>query len=152
MSLLRRVEVKEAEGYKLHLANRSDSTTGYMGVSKRHRDGRFTAMQTVTARGSHRHVGYGSPRRRWRTQSMRRGDSGGGEACNGGGGGVGGGLQIHIAKRSSSTTGYMGVYEQRRDGRFIAKRRVGDKQVHIGAYDTAVEAAVAYEACGGRGG
>ena len=28
------VEVKEAEGYKLHLATRSDSTTGYLGVSK----------------------------------------------------------------------------------------------------------------------
>ena len=37
------VEVKEAEGYKLHLATRSDSTTGYLGVSKM-ASGKFQAM------------------------------------------------------------------------------------------------------------
>ena len=39
------VEVKEAEGYKLHLANRSASTTGYKGVKEK--NGRFEARRKV---------------------------------------------------------------------------------------------------------
>ena len=38
--------VKEAEGYKLHLATRSDSTTGYLNVSKM-ASGHFNAVRMV---------------------------------------------------------------------------------------------------------
>ena len=52
------------------------------------------------------------------------------------------GYKLFLANRSNSTTGYMGVHEH--DGRFRASRKVDGKNVHIGMYDTAVEAAVAY--------
>ncbi|EOD21073.1 hypothetical protein EMIHUDRAFT_101766 [Emiliania huxleyi CCMP1516] len=49
------------------------------------------------------------------------------------------GLRLHL---SSSSTGYKGVYEQ--SGRFQAKHRVDGRLAHLGTFDTAVEAAVAY--------
>ena len=51
-----------------------------------------------------------------------------------------GGYKLFLSK--TSATGYMGVREQ--NGRFQARRKVDGKYVHIGVYDTAVEAAVAY--------
>ena len=52
------------------------------------------------------------------------------------------GYKLHLATRSNNKTGYKGVKEQ--NGRFYAERWIDGKQVHLGTYDTAVEAAVAY--------
>ncbi|EOD31629.1 Hypothetical protein EMIHUDRAFT_231600 [Emiliania huxleyi CCMP1516] len=49
------------------------------------------------------------------------------------------GLRLHL---SSSSTGYLAVYEQ--SGRFQAQHRVDGRHVYVGLFDTAVEAAVAY--------
>ena len=53
------------------------------------------------------------------------------------------GYKLHLAKRSSNTTGYEGVCKQDR-GRYKAQVRSGGRTVHIGTYSTAVEAAVGY--------
>ena len=52
------------------------------------------------------------------------------------------GYKLHLANRSENKIGYLGVREHH--GRFDARRRVDGKEVYIGKYDTAVEAAVAY--------
>ena len=53
------------------------------------------------------------------------------------------GLRLHLS--SSSSTGYKGVYKgDSRNGRFEAKHRVAGRQVTVGRFDTAVEAAVAF--------
>ena len=44
---------------------------------------------------------------------------------------------------AKTATGYMGVFKQS-SGRFIARRMAGGKDVCIGTFDTAVEAAVAF--------
>ena len=49
---------------------------------------------------------------------------------------------MHLS--SNSSTGYMGVCEHPSSGRFQAQHRLAGKQVHLGLFDTAVEAAVAY--------
>ena len=51
------------------------------------------------------------------------------------------GLRLHLS--SSSSTGYRGVSPPF-SGRFQARYRLAGKQVHLGLFDTAVEAAVAY--------
>ena len=65
------------------------------------------------------------------------------------------GLRLHLS--SSNSTGYKNVFKQA-SGRFWAQHTVDGGQVHIGTFDTAVEAAVAYaravgqaEAAGLRG-
>jgi hypothetical protein len=45
-------------------------------------------------------------------------------------------------RKTSSRTGYTGVYQE--NSRFRAVISVGGKSVHLGMYDTAVEAALAY--------
>ena len=50
------------------------------------------------------------------------------------------GLRLHLS--SSSITGYKGVCD--RSGRFDAQHWVGGRNVKLGRFDTAVEAAVAY--------
>jgi len=50
-------------------------------------------------------------------------------------------LRLHLS--SSSSTGYKGVTELA-SGRFRAQRKVDGKDVHIGSFGMAVEAAVAY--------
>ena len=52
------------------------------------------------------------------------------------------GLRLHLSSRSS--TGYMGVSKHPSTGRFKAEHRVDGRQVYLGLFDTAVEAAVAY--------
>uniref|UniRef100_A0A7S3SYS9 AP2/ERF domain-containing protein n=1 Tax=Emiliania huxleyi TaxID=2903 RepID=A0A7S3SYS9_EMIHU len=52
------------------------------------------------------------------------------------------GLRLHLSSRS--ITGYKGVYVQPRSGRFEARRKVEGKDVCLGTFDMAVEAAVAY--------
>ena len=52
-----------------------------------------------------------------------------------------GGCKLFLSAKSA--TGYVGVIEKP-NGRFQVQRTVGDKQVYIGTYGTAVEAAVAY--------
>ncbi|EOD04081.1 hypothetical protein EMIHUDRAFT_466286 [Emiliania huxleyi CCMP1516] len=51
------------------------------------------------------------------------------------------GLRLHLS--SSNVTGYMGVTEPS-SGRFRAQHRAGGRQVSLGTFATAVEAAVAY--------
>ncbi|EOD14494.1 hypothetical protein EMIHUDRAFT_196857 [Emiliania huxleyi CCMP1516] len=66
------------------------------------------------------------------------------------------GLRLHLS--SSSSTGYRGVWEQypgifgvrKCGGRFQAAHSAGGKQVHLGYFDTAVEAAVAYARAAGE--
>ena len=50
------------------------------------------------------------------------------------------GLRLHLS--SSSSTGYKGVRADR--SRYQAQRRAGERNVYLGIFDTAVEAAVAY--------
>ena len=50
------------------------------------------------------------------------------------------GLRLHLSSKNS--TGYLGVFHH--GGRFEARRTVDGKEVYIGLFDTAVEAAVAY--------
>jgi len=50
------------------------------------------------------------------------------------------GLRLHLS--SITSTGYKGVHADR--SRFRAEHRMGGKQVYLGTFDTAVEAAVAY--------
>ena len=51
------------------------------------------------------------------------------------------GLRLHLSSRSS--TGYENVSKEP-SGRFRAQHKVDGRQVAIGFFDTAVEAAVAY--------
>ena len=57
------------------------------------------------------------------------------------------GLRLHLSSRSA--TGYRGVYKDH--GSFQARHRVGGKQVCLGNFDTAAEAAVAYARAVGQG-
>ena len=52
------------------------------------------------------------------------------------------GLQLHLSSKNTST-GYKGV-ARHHSGRFEARRSVNGRNVHLGLFDTAVEAAVAY--------
>ncbi|EOD06405.1 hypothetical protein EMIHUDRAFT_219295 [Emiliania huxleyi CCMP1516] len=52
------------------------------------------------------------------------------------------GLRLHLSSRSNA--GYSGVCKHRPSGRFDARRKVDGKDVYIGNFGTAVEAAVAY--------
>ena len=52
------------------------------------------------------------------------------------------GYKLFLAGHSNSTTGYLGVYKV--GDKFRAKREVDGKQIYLGIYDTAVDAAVAY--------
>ena len=52
------------------------------------------------------------------------------------------GFELHMSDRSG--TGYRGVCKNREGGRFVANTMVKGGHVHIGMFDTAVEAAVAY--------
>ncbi|EOD22356.1 hypothetical protein EMIHUDRAFT_116813 [Emiliania huxleyi CCMP1516] len=49
---------------------------------------------------------------------------------------------------SISATGYKGVFKHRSSGRFWAQHRAGGRQVGLGTFDTAVEAAAAYARAG----
>ena len=51
------------------------------------------------------------------------------------------GLHLHFS--SNNATGYKGVFKQA-SGRFKSQRMVDGKEVRLGTFDTAVEAAVAY--------
>ena len=67
---VKEVEVKEAEGYKLHLANQSNNGTGYMGVFEL--KGRFKAERMVLlARRFTSACMIQRWRRRWHTQSTQ---------------------------------------------------------------------------------
>ena len=57
------------------------------------------------------------------------------------------GFPLHLSR--SSLSGYTGVCK-RASGRFEARRRVGGTSVNLGAFDTAVEAAVAYARAAGQ--
>ena len=46
--------------------------------------------------------------------------------------------------RSHNTTGARGVY-QAKDGRFVARIKIGDKRVNLGSFATAEQASEAYE-------
>jgi hypothetical protein len=46
--------------------------------------------------------------------------------------------------RSHNTTGARGVYRTK-DGRFVARIKVGDKRVNLGSFDTTEQASEAYE-------
>ena len=49
------------------------------------------------------------------------------------------GLKLHLS--SQNTTGYKGVAQDHRRGTFMAQEQYGGKHVHIGTFDTAIEAA-----------
>lgn len=49
-------------------------------------------------------------------------------------------------KLKTNTTGYLGVYLDKRTGKFIAKMRVNKKNLHIGVFDSPVAAAKARDA------
>ena len=135
------VEVKEAEGYQLFVSK--TSATGYMGVVER--NGRFQAKRKVD--GKYVHIGvydtaveaavayakHAAGEEVVRPVPAAAVEVEVKEAE---------GYQLFLSTRSDNKTGYKGVHEH--DGRFQARRSVGDKMVHIGYYDTAVEAAVAY--------
>ncbi|EOD17984.1 hypothetical protein EMIHUDRAFT_195991 [Emiliania huxleyi CCMP1516] len=123
----------EAEGLRLHLSS-SNSSTGYRGVSHPS-SGRFQAKHTVGGRSVYigafgtaveAAVAYARAVGEYQPPTVAT------EAE---------GLQLHLS--SSGSTGYRGVYDHD-SGRFQAKRRVDGKEVHLGTFDTAVEAAVAY--------
>jgi hypothetical protein len=44
-------------------------------------------------------------------------------------------------KMRSNTSGYIGVSESKRSGRHLAYAYKNDRQIHLGAFDTAIEAA-----------
>ncbi|EOD31694.1 hypothetical protein EMIHUDRAFT_468124 [Emiliania huxleyi CCMP1516] len=138
--------VAEAEGLKLHLS--SSSATGYKGVREHY--GRFEAK--LTANGRQVVLGYFDTAVEAAVAYARA---------------VGEyqppppptvateaeGLRLHLS--SSSSTGYKGVYEHH-SGRFEvrgARHMANGRQVALGFFDTAVEAAVAYaRAQAGRAG
>jgi hypothetical protein len=51
--------------------------------------------------------------------------------------------QANSQRRVDNTTGYKGV--TKRDGRYIARLGVNGKRIHIGNFNTAIEAAKAYD-------
>jgi hypothetical protein len=51
----------------------------------------------------------------------------------------------NIRKHSSNTSGYKGVDFNKQKQRFRARCRVDGKRYHIGLYDTAIEAHIAYQ-------
>ncbi|EOD41376.1 hypothetical protein EMIHUDRAFT_199717 [Emiliania huxleyi CCMP1516] len=124
-------------GLRLHLS--SSNSTGYMGVTKstaqagrfqaRHRvDGRKvrlgdfdTAVEAAVAYA--RAVGEYQPPAPPTVATEAEG------------------LRLHLS--SSNATGYKGVVKQIK-GRFEAAHYVGGRRVHVGIFDTAVEAAVAF--------
>ncbi|EOD25145.1 hypothetical protein EMIHUDRAFT_206274 [Emiliania huxleyi CCMP1516] len=133
----------EAEGLRLHLS--SSSSTGYKGVSRErsrfraqhHVDGKDvylgsfdTAVEAAVAYA--RAVGeYQPPAQPPPTVAA--------EAE---------GLRLHLS--TSSRTGYKNVSRER--SRFRAQHHVDGKDVYLGSFDTAVEAAVAYARAVGEAG
>ncbi|EOD03821.1 hypothetical protein EMIHUDRAFT_372674 [Emiliania huxleyi CCMP1516] len=132
---LARPPVAEAEGLRLHLS--SSSSTRYRGV-KGLQSGRFQAEYRVGGRkvclgtfdtAVEAAVAY----------ARAVGEEGApAEEAEG--------LRLHLS--SSNVTGYRGVHEH--EGRFQAQRVADGRQVHLGTFDTAVEAAVAYARAGGE--
>ncbi|EOD11831.1 hypothetical protein EMIHUDRAFT_214154 [Emiliania huxleyi CCMP1516] len=129
-------QAEEAEGLRLHLS--SSNSTGYKNVFKEP-SGRFQANHRVEGRNVGlgifdtaveaavayaRAVGEYQPPAPPAVATEAEG------------------LRLHLS--SSSSTGYKGVGEHSRTGRFQAKRMVDGRLVYIGLFDTAVEAAVAY--------
>jgi len=129
----------EAEGLRLHL---SSSSTGYKNVWRR-ASGRFWAKHSVDGRQDTigtfataveaavayaRTVGEYQPPAPPTVVAEAEG------------------LRLHLS--SSSSTGYKGVRADR--SRYKAQRSVGGREVYLGSFDTAVEAAVAYARAGGE--
>jgi hypothetical protein len=54
------------------------------------------------------------------------------------------------AKRRNNTTGYKGVVLQKPSGRFLARITTDRVETHLGTFDTAYEAALAYDAAARR--
>ena len=136
------VVVKEADGFKLHLSNRNP--TGYCGVysagerykaqqtrgGKLHHLGTFdTAVEAAVAYAKHViAIGGAEP-------EMEDEDNAEAEVVE-----EAGGFKLHLSRKNS--TGYRGVYLQQ--GHFKARLMSGGKQIYLGGFDTAVEAAMAY--------
>ena len=124
--------VREAEGVRLHMATRKDSTTGYLGVRQKP-NGRFE----VDGKG---HVYLGmfdtaveaavTYARHMKSEEDGKGEELATEAE---------GLQLKLSSKSNS--GYQGVYG--RGGRFEASHYLDYKRISLGVYATALEAAVA---------
>ena len=127
----------EAEGLRLHL---SSNSTGYRGVFKQS-SGRFHARRRVDGRNVsvgtfdtavEAAVAYARAVGEYQPLAVAT------EAE---------GLRLHLS--SSSSSGYLGVVEHTA-GRFKAQRKVGGRNVFLGTFDTAVEAAVAYARAVGK--
>ncbi|EOD39800.1 hypothetical protein EMIHUDRAFT_223336 [Emiliania huxleyi CCMP1516] len=123
----------EAEGLRLHLS--SSGNTGYRGVRKQ-ASGRFQARHMVNGRSVslgyfdtavEAAVAYARAVGEYQPPTVAT------EAE---------GLRLHLSSRSNA--GYSGVCKHRPSGRFEARRKVDGKDVYIGSFGTAVEAAVAY--------
>ena len=135
--------VKEAEGYKLHLATRSNSTTGYLNVSKM-ASGHFNAVRMVDGKT----VYLGSYNTAVEAAVAVARYEAGEEVVRPAAAAATAvevkeaeGYHLLLNNKSGHSTGYLGVT---RDGdRYIANRNVDGKVVHIGRFHTAVEAAVA---------
>ena len=127
----------EAEGLRLHLSN--NSNTGYKGVYYKQASGRFDAQHRVHSKDVHigtfdtaieaavayaRTVGEYQPPAPPAVATEAEG------------------FQLHLS--SSGSTGYWGVCKRASSGRFEASRRVDGRNVGLGSFGTAVEAAVAY--------
>ncbi|EOD28286.1 hypothetical protein EMIHUDRAFT_114210 [Emiliania huxleyi CCMP1516] len=137
----------EAEGLRLHLS--SSSNTGYTGVFQHasgHRS-RFQAQHRVGGRkvslgyfdsAVEAAVAYARAARGYQPPAQPP-PTVATEAE---------GLRLHLS--SSNATGYIGVNKHRSSCRFWAQHRAGGRQVSLGSFDTAVEAAVAYERAVGQ--
>ena len=122
---------KVAEGLRLHLS--SNSATGYKGVSKH--KGRFQACKSSRTGSSFKKVTLGSYDTAVEAAVAYARHVGPPKVE------VTDGLPLH--RSSTNATGYMGVYPLN-SGRFHAQARSDGKQVYLGSFGTAVEAAAAY--------
>jgi len=137
--------VAEAEGLQLHLSSKNTST-GYKGVARRH-SGRFEARRQTNGKNFHlglfdtaveaavayaRAVGVAPAvavaKERAALSLLEEAEAEG--------------LQLHLSSKNTST-GYKGV-ARHHSGRFEARRSANGRSLHLGLFDTAVEAAVAY--------
>ena len=137
--------VAEAEGLQLHLSSKNTST-GYKGVARRH-SGRFEARRQTNGKDFHlglfdtaveaavayaRAVGVAPAvavaKERAALSLLEEAEAEG--------------LQLHLSSKNTST-GYKGV-ARHHSGRFEARRSANGRNLHLGLFDTAVEAAVAY--------
>ncbi|EOD25865.1 hypothetical protein EMIHUDRAFT_206065 [Emiliania huxleyi CCMP1516] len=126
---------QEAEGLRLHLS--STNSTGYTGVSW---TGSRFAVE-IKLNGRRVHLGTFDTAVEAAVAYARAGGEAPAVVADAGG------VRLHLSSRNP--TGYRGVTKG--CGRFRVEIKLNGRRVHLGTFDTAVEAAVAYARAGGEG-